>query len=147
MALWFWDWTHLGTYDDVYGDEKAQSVRDKDGKIVWTFVPSDDPKKADICFVERFLNWKAPHYRIPYMPWLRYYIENGPYTSYLNISEILIFILFVQMGIYTYARMRTHVAFCRGEEDEEAPADGQEKSDMPVKYVRSWSKGLLARSA
>jgi hypothetical protein len=43
LALCFWDWTYLGTYDDHYGDEAALATRDKDGDIVWKYIPPTGP--------------------------------------------------------------------------------------------------------
>lgn len=53
-----------------------------------------------------------------YALWLRFYFENGPYTADVNNSELLTLFLVVIMGIYTFARIESHVVF-KHEEDEE----------------------------
>jgi hypothetical protein len=166
MALSPWDWSYLGTYDDVYGDKKALAIRDKLGKMVWKCIPEEIPGKH-VLPLHRFLNDEVPLYRQMYMPWrdlavrlgyihivdnlihviwLRYYLENGPYTPYINNSEILTLVLLVQTGIYTFARMRTHVTFIKITDDEEIGME-LENRDLEVKIRQSWSEGLVSRSA
>lgn len=77
--------------------------------------------------------------------WLRFFIDNGPYTAYLNDSEILTALLLVQVVVYTYVRMRSHVHFCR-ERDEESLV-GSDVSTKRITAQKSWTKGLLTRPA
>ena len=167
MALWFWDWTYLGVYEDEYGDEAARAIRNKHGAVVWKNTPSKDGSKPDTSG-EGFMNDLVPAYRKSYMPmseitirlgyihivdnlihviWLRYYIENGPYTLYINNSEIFTLVLLLQMAVYTYARMRTHVTFVRDADDDEEEGLGLEQWGQEVQSQQSWSEGLFTRPA
>lgn len=67
-----------------------------------------------------FPSWKELFVRLAYIHifdatihvvWLLYYVLGVPYTAYLNNSEMLTILLFLQTAIYTIARMRSHVHY------------------------------------
>ncbi|KAF2676562.1 hypothetical protein K458DRAFT_396867 [Lentithecium fluviatile CBS 122367] len=110
-VLWFWDWTYLGNYDDEGWDDQANCVRDKNGSVVWKYEEYVDVV-VRLRYIHIFDN-------LIYVFWLRYFNDIRPYTSYLNSSEILTFILFIQEVAYTNARMKTHVALSSGTKEDE----------------------------
>lgn len=170
MALWFWDWTYLGVYDDVYADDEEFVIRNEKGEVVWECIPI---MPADLRLLHQqnfalstlFNDYPVPYWRREYFPfqdsvvrlgcihiidnlihvrWLRFQIENGPYTPYINNSEFLTLMLIIQMGLYTYARMRTHITFQRhgGDEEQEMVPLGHSSQ---IIYEESWSQGLFCR--
>jgi hypothetical protein len=71
--------------------------------------------------------------------WLRYFIAEAPYTSYVNNSEILTMLLGATLAVYTYTRIRTHVYF----NDDEAGLLVDIKSPIPLP-IRSATRDLFA---
>ena len=41
--------------------------------------------------------------------WLRYYYVDRPYTAHINNSELLTIMLFAQLVLYSFTRLREHV--------------------------------------
>jgi hypothetical protein len=127
-----WKWTYLGFYTDAYYDDASRTVVSAEGTAVWMFTSEKDdliPEDEQVFYfryAQVFLPWRAVVVRLAYISlfdnlvyvvWMRYAVENAPYTSYINNSEILTLLLFILLALYTYARMRTHVIFVAGEKD------------------------------
>ncbi|KAF2108746.1 hypothetical protein BDV96DRAFT_605497 [Lophiotrema nucula] len=145
VELRFWDWTYLGRYSDGYFDEERRCVLNQHGMKIHTFVAKDwkpDTREAkyvsDIIsktsdrigfnifntYIPRYLPEPDVIVRLSYIHlvdniihvvWLRYFYEHGPYTIYINNSELLTVSVFTQLVIYTYARMKSHIVFTNNE--------------------------------
>ncbi|KAF2875181.1 hypothetical protein BDV95DRAFT_603944 [Massariosphaeria phaeospora] len=105
-----WGLTYLGDYEDLYFDMDTKRMKDQNGFTQrmrpWAFgdasfltEPSIAVRLAYIHVVDSTIH----------VLWLRYYCEYGTYTPFVNNQELFTIALAVQMAIYTYARMASHV--------------------------------------
>ncbi|KAF2711538.1 hypothetical protein K504DRAFT_465298 [Pleomassaria siparia CBS 279.74] len=143
----FWNWTYLGRYEDFRYNEDTKTLYDKSDAIVWTFAPTIQEANLNS---HTYFPWKDTIVRLSYIHiidnlihiiWLRFYLDNGPYTSYINNSEILTAVLLIEMAVYTYARIKSHVVF-EFEDDEKSFMTLEKKVPVATKSV---SKGLIGQ--
>ena len=101
--------------------QESRSVTDEAGQILWTFMDPELP------FSPNFRPWETVVCRLSYIHlfdnlihvlWLRYLSPTAPYTTYLNNSELLIVLLSINVALYTYGRICSHVVTAQ-EGDEE----------------------------
>jgi hypothetical protein len=151
IGLGSWSWTYLGTYSDVRFKEDTRSIIDEHGATVWNFTSQTNEKleQTEYQYAPLYHPWQDTVVRLSYIHivdnlihvyWLRFSLSNGPYTTYINNSEILTLLLFTEMGIYTYARMASHVVF--EVNDDEETCIGMEKSTI-ITAKKSITRGLF----
>ena len=162
ILLQFQDQTYLGVYRDVYYGEDSHSIQNTNGIIVQTYTIdynwSKPPEKQQCEKLPLYTSLYIPQEdavvrllyiyvinNLIYILQLRFFINNGLYTAYLNNLEILTALLPVQVVVYTYIYMRSHMYFCR-ERDKESLV-GSDISTKRITVQKSWTKGLLTRPA
>lgn len=110
-----------------FWDQDTRSVLDENGAVEWVFTSEEKPDERYEAYSPTYMPWQDTIVRLSYIHmvdnlihvlWLRFYQSSGPYTSYLNNSELFTLLLFIQMGLYTYSRIKSHVIFTHGDDEE-----------------------------
>jgi len=98
---------------------------DVDGSVLHRFKPEEDLA---------YYSWRDLTVRLGYIHvidnlvhviWLRYLYEYGPYTQYINNSELFTILLALQMSVYIYTRRHVKLYY-----DVEAGGAKDEKAEL-----------------
>lgn len=171
VELGIWNCSYLGTYVDVRLEkvrllnntsfdtmitalQESQSAIDEYGNTVWT----PEYKRKDPIFSSHYFPWQDTVVRLSYIHiidnlihivWLRFFFENGPYSTYINNSEILTVYLAVGVAFYTYARIDSRALFQNEDDEEMALGEGKlgENEITDMMATKSATKGLMSVSS
>ncbi|KAF2008071.1 hypothetical protein P154DRAFT_614461 [Amniculicola lignicola CBS 123094] len=138
------DGTYSSRYDDFYYNFATKIFHDPCECRLIEFEHPDDPACTSIQDVGIRLAYLVILNTALHIPWLRYWSPYAPYTTFINNKELTTLVLVVQVLIYTYARMASHVSYVIDDSVEGCISLKMEENHVPAQRQNAF-EGLWRR--